>query len=522
MDSRNTNNKGRKRKRIGGGAGIQVECLDIPGVPMNVTPIFVNAIKVTTKFFQRASEPYGVDRTRKDSLDGDKPPSSAYDSWMNRVEAATETPSVEETEQKERQIRMEEAIQRWLGAVKKFVPGRKATTQDTQQEEKEEKASVPYACFLYLWDLQQEHSRVPVRRAALYMSGLLLQRSKDCRFHMEQDGTLSTWITNIVAENVDWKNHDRAAKQLPLLQREANILLGNLVDQGYDTLYPKIGVAAQRLRQQCPNLEATDSKISSMTDWRRLRDIALTYGEEEIRRVTKLVDRSNRCLVILVPRMGGSSSDQKVIAHDEESDDDIDWEDGDDFDDGVSLTASNMEHLAAVERTLAAMESTGGLRGGEIEVDFEKTDNVNESKEREDPNYSEAFDMFCKCVKVLTRRHMTRLSMWVDGLTNADNLVLENSSLVSLPSVTAQQRYELVERLSNLKQEVSSILSSASKLNIEIGHERAKRSLDSVNRTASPRLSGVNTTTSLVLSKRRETKRREARSNRVIIKCRSG
>ena len=53
---------------------------------------------------------------------------------------------------------------------------------------------------------------------------------------------------------------------------------------------------------------------------------------------------------------------------DEDEDDDIDWEDGDEeFDDDVG----EEQHADAVEQTLAAIASSGGLQGGHIEINLE-------------------------------------------------------------------------------------------------------------------------------------------------------
>jgi hypothetical protein len=495
---------------------------------MFVTPCFVLALRIATKFFQRATDPHGI-VTETDKQPGSSAKtSSAYDSVMNRVEAATTTNSNDE--QKERLNRMNDALQTWMEAVKRFAPRKHSTkneepgTQSTDNEERD-KISVPYACFLYLWDLQQEHSRVAVRRAALFLSGLLLQKSKDCRFHLDQDANLSSWISSIVAEGFTWKNPEQAAKQLPLLQREASMLLSYLVDQGYAKLYPKIGVAALRIRQQCPNLGASDpSTISNMSDWRRLRDIALTHGEEEIRRVQKLVDRSHACLEILVPRVGQTPAsihkgEEVKDEAAEEDEDDIDWEDGDDFEDGSSFMSSNMEHLVAVERTLAVMESTGGLRGGEMEVDFGKSDDTDDVENTQ--QNPKTLTTFKKCVKLLAVRHMTRLSMWLDGLTNADNLVIDSSSLVSLPSDVAHLRNNLVERLSDLKRTISSILSSASRLSVETVEAGNPSSSASSTHVVAPRLCDNSGRNSLVSAMQRQKHGKSKSSNRIQIKCRS-
>lgn len=367
----------------------------------------------------------------------------------------------------------------------------------------------------------------------------------------------------------------KSKEHLPLLQAEADYWLKSLVQRGYSQLYPKIGVASQRLRQQFAHLDVSTSSDSfdattrqnlSMADWRRLRDIALEHGDKEIYHLERWIARGYECLDILVPRMGVENLPARAKADDIEvkengvhpgveekqdeqdsgdiEDNDIDWEDGDeDFDDGTS-ESSNLhieEHLSAVERTLAAMESSGGLKGGELEIDFrkEKEDeneftNPNKSKDMEEKR-EEALAKFRKCVRVLTSRHMPRLTAWVDGLTHADNLTTQEKevSLVSLPSGTTMRRKRLIAQLRELRQQVSSLLAAASKLEIptargvEIGttgsqslsNEETAISLDFSSRSRGGSEGRQNLLE--IMRRQRQRKSRPHRSNRIQIKFRS-
>jgi hypothetical protein len=541
---------GRKRRRPN---NTGLDYPEIPGVPMDVIPGLVNASRSATKFFHRAKEIYSIDKNEQGPVPTTITTHSLVDSLMNRVEAATEEQARKEAkEHDERRQRMKDAAQAWLEQVQRFARTSRTTlTSEASSEMKSNEAeqreiikmSVPYACFLYLWELQQEHNRVAVRRAALYLSGLLLQKSRDCRHHLEQDSNLSTWISSIVGDKgFQWKHPETAAQQLPLLQREAILLLEYLVGQGYAKLYPKIGVASQRLRQRCPNhlllqvstTDALSMSMSSMSDWRRLRDIALQHGAQEIRRVEQWIERSHACLEILVPRVGQeeapsvpeSTGGRDTEENDDDDEEDIDWEDGDDFEDGTGfMTAYSMEHLSAVERTLAAMESSGGLQGGGLEVDLGKSGD--EDKETKAPDHIQTLAKFQKSVTVLARRHMPRISLWLEGLTHADNLVVKESCLVSLPSETAVLRSHIVERLSELKRTISSILSSATRLNLEtVASEQGTNNVSnpvSSNPPVAPRLCDDTGRQSLAASiqQRQKPKRRQGRSNRIQIKYRS-
>ncbi len=544
---------------------------DIPGVPMDVIPPFVHAIRVATKFFAKYHDRAYVEEEPKNTFSSlSLMPPVVLDSLMDRMEAATEaTTNSASQDVQERKQQMHNATQRWLESVKRFAKVSQKTndTKTTRNDEETNKPriSVPYACFLYIWDLQQTHERVAVRRAGLYLSGLLLQRSKDCRFHLEQDDHLTRWMKHTLLEYTPTKFID----DLPLLQLEADYWLNHLVEKGYARLYPKIRVASQRLRQQCPHIRASDhmspstaalTTFSSMVDWRRIRDIALAHGDKEIAHVERLINQAHQCLEIVVPRLGvepSTETNNNIDAnfqnkrtnngnHEEDDDEDIDidieWEDGgDDFDDGTTnIPLPNFEHISAVERTLAAMESAGGIQGGEIEIDLRDDSKKKMEEEFDQPRDAEAEEKraaalgkFQKCVSLLARRHMPRLSVWLEGLRNADNLVLVKASLVSLPSETASRRRKLIDMLTEMKQSVSSVLTSASRLDVnkcngEDVDGAPESAIPSSESTAllSLRLS-FNTSQCkgreqlLSAMHRKRVQSRNARSNRVQIKFRS-
>jgi hypothetical protein len=584
----------------------------IPGVPMFIIPEFVHAIRVATKFYAKChDQPYYYYDGRDNSQDANtnNDPASAttrsaplvLNAWMQRMEAVTTEGSEtnpESQELQERNERMHDATGKWLETITRLAKSSRSqqqnysnsTNEGSRQEESSlsesspVRMSVPYACFLYIWELQQTHERIAVRRAGLYLTGLLLQRSRDCRFHLEQEDHLDQWMK---ATLLDYRP-TKSMEDLPLLQSEADYWLNYLVEQGYAQLYPKIRVASQRLRQQCPHLQTvqnlpseaspssstTKTTFSSMVDWRKIRDIALEYGDKEIVQVQRWIDRSHECLEILVPRVGvdqnlpntGKLADPLVESKeassrkggndnggddDDDEDDDIDWEDGgeDVFDDGTgNMPLPDFEHFSAVERTLAAMESAGGLRGGEMEIDFRNDSHKNEEKDFGKPvdadtekERAEALAKFQKCVSLLSKRHMPRLSVWLEGLRHADNLVVSSKTkaLVSLPSDKGARRSQLVLHLSELKQTVSSVLKSAVRLDVSTSTGNEGTETHATTRESSSSTSEVVTLPSLGLSsnsnrskserrenlmasvERQKTKSRSKRSNRIQIKFRS-
>lgn len=77
---------------------------------------------------------------------------------------------------------------------------------------------------------------------------------------------------------------------------------------------------------------------NTVSNWRRLRDVALQYANQEEGRVQKLIQRSQTCMDILVPRVGvehatnnkdkDEKKDTNAQQEDDDEEDDIDWEDG--------------------------------------------------------------------------------------------------------------------------------------------------------------------------------------------------
>ena len=518
----------RKRKKNAplSSSNAQVELPRIPHVPTELIPQFLQTLQVTTKFFsKRPSDAFTIrdwEKENEGSSGASINPSNAntsntsesnedvHGSLMDRMHSATaaadQAATVAANEASERQASMKRAVHRWMEDVKRFARRKQqaATEESTtlgnpNATEVKERPSVPYAFFLYLWGMQQIHNRVAVRRSALFLSSLLLQKSKDCRQHLELDSQLSDWVSNIVGKGVLWKNPDRASKELPLLHREAFATLSFLQSNGYAVMYPKIGVAAKSLRHQCPNLEATDvSTSSSMPEYRRLRDVALRYGQEETRRVSKLVNKADACLEILVPRVGVTETAVVESSHkdsteattgdqnntndtaqtkDDSSDDesDIDWEDGDAPED-IPLPGS---HRSAVDQTIAAMEASGAtmLRGGELEIDFDvPQEEVLDSQSATDESRNlEARKKLEKYTRQLSERHLNRLTLWLDGLRSADNLTkkTKSASLVTLSSETSRLRVSLIQELTESKEQVSRVLSSASRLNIAVKEQNA-------------------------------------------------
>jgi hypothetical protein len=199
----------------------------------------------------------------------------------------------------------------------------------------------------------------------------------------------------------------------------------------------------------------------------------MKHGAREIAATERLVRRAHACLDALVPRMGvqdGSSSisDSVLInGNDEDDDGDFDWEEGDEHAQLASrdVDESSTDHAAAVERTLAVMESSGGLQGGTLEISLStRTDDIEDAGHVAN---EQAREILCQTAEKLSSRHMPRLSAWIDALTKADGLRLDGQSLVAMSVKDSRYRADLLQRLLDIKRTVASVLSSARRLGIE-------------------------------------------------------
>ena len=579
----------------------------IPGLQIEYVPSFLHVLRVTSKFFQAKSsdQPFTLndwerltnqmseghcgsgsiisDRDICNSRDENTIKSdvhkSVHDALMHRLESISNNSGLTSATALDYEVRQREfvdVVMAWLDEVKILARQRKqqqighetsvpkpavlSTTRNQIQQPSEmndEFQPIPYSMFLYLWELQQQHKRVKIRRSALFLSGLLLLRSKDCRHYLGQETHLADWISNIGTNDIPFQTNDRDSSQMSLqtisnrklfqqalLQREAIALISLLVDKGFGKINPKLPVAAKSLRHRCISglVETSDSTLSNMRPvgmarLRSLRDFALLHGHEEVRKTTKLLNRADECLEMLVPRIAGvrhhrpSASNRLVSeindltilcgkgkelradkdprhgsvtdkihdgADNSESDEDsIDWEDGGEIESDDAKPADNDQnlHISAVERTVAVMKQTSGP-GGNIEIDFDRQMRGDYANMRVDvgtnnqvSNVNSSKKKLEKLVEKLSNKHFVRLSAWLDGLRNADNLCgTESASLVSISQEKNNLRLYLIKIISTLKQDISRIISSASQLNIQAfkGHDefRCTRSAQTCKKDA--------------------------------------
>ena len=417
-----------------------------------------------------------------------------------------------------------------LNAEEKKNRTRKIQSKFNDDDEEEQNKSITVSCLIFILDLileTEDQSKMVLCLAAITVGSNIIYQTnniklcttclvstypvkkvidfiscnkrKNQNIHEGQNELLtnnhdSTWIKNQILMEI-WKifTHIKARNR----------------DKSY---YPKIIVTLRYLEEQkgvigvihknsesTPHIEIMMHFLSSpsvtnphsnhhnlaMVEKRRIRDIALKYGEREIKRVEKILKCIDKCIEIIVPRFasnnGMDNDNAKIDVHipsnkteseinteiiskkdvnvnnnsdidsNGDDEDDVDWEDGDDeeliiFDEAEATIPNDREsaekdqHIAAVERSIELIKETGTLNQEgklHVNVDFSSSsflelteshdnylynDGSNKIKENDDNRIQLARQKLDKCINLLSNRHKPRLDVWVDALISADNM----------------------------------------------------------------------------------------------------
>jgi hypothetical protein len=113
-----------------------------------------------------------------------------------------------------------------------------------------------------------------------------------------------------------------------------------------------------------------------------------------------------------------------------------------------------------------------------LEIDFDRQDDLDDTATNKEeyavsgPAALLARARLTKCVGILFDRHMPRLTAWVEGLTCADGLVLQQkdgaaSCFVTMSQDLVHRRKDVLGTLLEVKSTVASILQSAQRLGIQ-------------------------------------------------------
>lgn len=426
--------------------------VSIIGVPPAVSAALVEAIRKTKSFFKYHPKEVIPIRFRDEIIQAKSVPrESVVSAILDRVEQSRSIESRKKAE-KSRE-KMSSAIEYWLEAL-----GKTNSDVDSQRV-------AALGCFHYTWKLQ-EHELPIVRRTSLYVCGSLLLKDAQCRSSWKEH--LLTWTTALT----DLKHiPDKYCEEMMVWQQEGRKCISEFVKSFPDD--NKFQVALMCIEQRTPMLNGDKDAYSSknMADWRRIRDIALKHGQKQCKVVEKMLDRAYACMDILMPRIGVDDPEKAIklksrdseitgVDYDDDDDDLVDWEEGDE------MVVANT-HAAAVEQTLTLMQGTGDLQEGTIEIKFDSR--VNEKTT--DTRIEYARNKLQKYVSSLGTKHLPCLSSWVNSLSQADNLILKNGSLVAMCSKDVILRNDLMKHLSSVKRNVASVLSAASQLKIIAGEE---------------------------------------------------
>ncbi|GAX09333.1 hypothetical protein FisN_6Lh298 [Fistulifera solaris] len=506
-----------------------VDLPDIPGLPVEVIPLHVHAVKVTAKLFGKSGAYASKTLYRRDDERNERQrqavsarkdeEGSLLQNIMHRVEKATRN-NVSTTEEQKRteneiQRKYQDGTQAWLIAIHRCVKDKKSR-QMREASEDSSSYSVPVSALQHLWSIGLDHARYSVRRATQHLAGMLLGKSADCRswwLHTdEEDGfpsrrrekaSVIVWMDHVLAASAGNEELEGSHR---LWQLEALDLLQHLEHNGYGGLYPTLISAIQRFQQKCPvhvlNLEDSynmvegkSTQAKSMATLRLLRDTAMERWEEMDRKVQKLIRKAKKCFDVLVPRVDGSVSVQPSARTEdfEEDDDDIDWEEGLD-DSGTEINGfvnDDIAHADAVERTLEIMKNTGGMYEGRLEVsvflkDEEKNDfHISDTDAESRPQHTEIKKTLDQVIRILSVNYMPRLSAWSQALAMADSLKAKNvgkktddddrhtMSLIQMTEVEQACRSAVLQSCLEVRQELAHILQAAKRLGVELQESHA-------------------------------------------------
>lgn len=489
-----------------------VDLPDIPGLPVEVIPLHVHAIKMTTKIFGKKG-PYEKKAFRYESYrafnEEPRPVGSLLlENILQRVEDSTHVTA--ERIESEILQKYQDGMQSWLNAIQRCVKDQKSrqTRDESSENVQHSSYSVPIAALQHLWSVH--HKRLSVRRATQHLAGKLLEKSSDCRswwFEEDDDKAIRRlkktsvieWMDNVLREEEEEETDENARR---LWRVEAFDLLQNLKRKNYGILYPTLISAIQRFEQKCPaNIlscavdDRESTKTKSMTNSRYLRDTAVEQWDEMEKRIQKLTRKAKKCFDVLVPRIEDNvqtvrrSSAMTGDMDDEEED--IDWEDGLEDEatgDDSAIIDGAINHAQAVERTLEVMKNTGGMQEGRLEISIfsssvEQNDSAGNNVVQsipQDPQHTATKQTLDRVIRILSKNYMPRLSHWAEALTIADNLKVKRSvqsasdnhpttdPLIQMTDREQIRRNEVLQSCLEAKREVAHILQSAKRLGVEL------------------------------------------------------
>jgi len=370
-------------------------------------------------------------------------------------------------------------------------------------------------CLEFLFDLiTDDTAKIILRHAALCVCRGFLQHRNDCRI------VYTKKIKELVDAIGDADQHLDACpkigkKEHVIVYQQEGLKVIKDLSTRFKTIQPTLVIAGRYLEEQkgISLVAGTQSALKrktnvGMIELRRMRDVALKFADKEADRIRKLLGKVDSCFETLVPRFGHSSAssdpvipirsedealnddkeiDLLVVEEVQSDDDDIDWEDGDNEDNGEELVHSNdkEDHMARVERTLAVMKQSGAIQSGTLDVEFGIQSG--QSSLLEAPNtdaeadsaVTKAIEQLSKCIEKLSKRQK-RISLWIDAIVSADNMTDSNriraashpesqpglSSVIILPESIRKKKPSVIRTLTDCKSAISTAISAGKKIGI--------------------------------------------------------
>ncbi|KAL9188452.1 hypothetical protein ACHAXT_006830 [Thalassiosira profunda] len=477
----------------------------VPGVPIELATLLVQAIKARRKYLSKTYAPASDD--------------DAAEKLRGLREAA------------------EDKTTSFLNELRKIVERYSAAKKSTARRKTPPNA--PTRCVEFLFGIVADGSNsFHLRRAALALMREILERSSEARAFIAEGQVLLDFVS--VVEGVDSEQtrengeSAQASASAPgttpgqTFQMEAMELIHHLASK-FGHLYTQFTVASRLLGDVSVNLamheqDPSDSSTqngggrrrSNMRMLRRQRDVALERGPKACSSLERMIERADGCFRILVPRFGGFNvqqtqngdadiaevdSDAKPAAdcadgNENDDEDSIDWEEGDvDFSEDESYEHPAPEdHEAAVEQTLDILGRGGALLDGQLAVKMGSGNAVehetpaihhgSEPANLDDAPTSQTSDtakarqkLQCIVEKLSTRLRL--LNQWIHALSRADGMeerAVHDAatapgeagpvSLVLLSEEKRKLRGELLQRMMKILKEVESVLQSAAKIGI--------------------------------------------------------
>lgn len=480
-----------------------VDLPDIRGLPVQVVPLHVHALRQANKFFKVSTNLVHPQHQKKKTSDRlTRHQTSIYESSdVNVVQAILgridqQARAVEERQQDvdgdsraRLQMAMKQATEAWIDSIRRFHhDSRKCKTVEGSNVTK----PVPLAAFEHLWNIvmnvEKSHAAAS-RRAALHLAAQLLSKISDCRqWLLELNDNLSEYVETMVhslnTQPSAIRGSTSSLNQFGILQQEGYNILSHLMDQGYSEMYPTLTVALRRYEQLCPHIlsGSLDDTHVSMQVLRQRRDRALELYMEEEGYVLKLIRKAYLCADVIFPRfVSDSISICPQLTLNSGEDDDVEgeiaWEDATD-DDVVPHGTSDELHSLSVERTLQAMQAAVAMRNGGLEIDLSGNQSRPElDSGSADASILKARETLRRIAEILEQKYMPLFADWLEGLLQADSLTIArpgiDESHVAMPNTLRERRADAARRLLNLKQAIAKVLKVAQKLRVGCAHDAA-------------------------------------------------